>query len=121
MAIYILNDINLIDTIRSRLKALRANGESIPKKLNRPMIESVSNQLGTEWSMIDEFVHQRVVVQKAGFSAKSKLVAKSTNFGQCCFFDTETTGLSNGAGTIIFLFGLGSIIDDQFIVRQIFL
>lgn len=37
------------------------------------------------------------------------------------FFDTETTGLSGGAGTRIFLAGLGFFEDDQFVVRQYFL
>src|SRR4051794_29309130 len=34
------------------------------------------------------------------------------------FFDTETTGLSGGAGTYAFLVGLGSIEQDRVIVRQ---
>lgn len=34
------------------------------------------------------------------------------------FIDTETTGLSGGAGTVAFLVGCGFIEDDRFIVRQ---
>ncbi len=34
------------------------------------------------------------------------------------FLDTETTGLSGGAGTVAFLVGLGSIDRDRFTVRQ---
>lgn len=37
------------------------------------------------------------------------------------FFDTETTGLGVGAGTYVFLVGLGSFNDDQFVIRQYFL
>ena len=37
------------------------------------------------------------------------------------FYDTETTGLSGGAGSHIFLFGLGRIEKDLFVVRQLFL
>lgn len=34
------------------------------------------------------------------------------------FFDTETTGLSGGTGTVAFLVGVGRIIDDKFVVKQ---
>ena len=37
------------------------------------------------------------------------------------FLDTETTGLSGGAGTFAFLIGLGYFTDDQFCVRQYFM
>lgn len=37
---------------------------------------------------------------------------------RCLFLDTETTGLSGGAGTVAFLVGLGWIEGDQFVVRQ---
>lgn len=37
------------------------------------------------------------------------------------FLDTETTGLAGGAGTYVFLVGLGLFEGDEFVVRQIFL
>jgi len=37
------------------------------------------------------------------------------------FLDTETTGLSGGAGTFVFLVGLGYFTEDQFCVRQYFM
>lgn len=37
------------------------------------------------------------------------------------FFDTETTGLSSGAGTVIFLAGAGYFENDRFILKQFFL
>ena len=37
------------------------------------------------------------------------------------FFDTETTGLSGGAGTLAFLCGLGWVEGDSFVVEQLFL
>ncbi|HEX6473834.1 MAG TPA: hypothetical protein VF114_01945, partial [Candidatus Limnocylindria bacterium] len=33
------------------------------------------------------------------------------------YFDTETTGLSTGAGTVIFLAGVGHVTDDALVVR----
>jgi uncharacterized protein YprB with RNaseH-like and TPR domain len=38
-----------------------------------------------------------------------------------CFLDTETTGLSGGAGTMAFIVGLGFFGDDGFRLRQYFL
>lgn len=35
-----------------------------------------------------------------------------------CFLDTETTGLSHGAGTVAFLTGIGYFTGDAFVVRQ---
>lgn len=43
------------------------------------------------------------------------------DWGQVCFFDTETTGLGSAAGNFIFLFGLGYFAEDEFVVRQYFL
>ncbi|MFW6148414.1 MAG: ribonuclease H-like domain-containing protein [Atribacterota bacterium] len=40
---------------------------------------------------------------------------------QALFFDTETTGLAGGAGTYIFLMGLGYFTRDSFCVRQYFM
>ena len=38
--------------------------------------------------------------------------------GRAVFLDTETTGLSGGAGTVAFLVGLGRIENGRFVVRQ---
>jgi len=43
------------------------------------------------------------------------------SFRQLLFLDTETTGLSGGAGTIAFLVGIGYFDDSCFTVRQYFL
>lgn len=38
--------------------------------------------------------------------------------GQFCFFDTETSGLSGGSGTVAFLLGMGRVIGDELVIRQ---
>ena len=48
-----------------------------------------------------------------------KLAAAS--FGQMAFLDTETTGLAGGAGTLVFLVGIGTFEGDAFRLRQYFL
>ncbi|MFN7589612.1 MAG: ribonuclease H-like domain-containing protein [Planctomycetota bacterium] len=40
---------------------------------------------------------------------------------QCLFLDTETTGLSGGAGTIVFAYGLGFVRGAELVVEQLFL
>ncbi len=37
---------------------------------------------------------------------------------RCLFLDTETTGLSRGAGTIAFMIGLGYVRDGAFLIQQ---
>ncbi len=43
------------------------------------------------------------------------------NLHRSIFFDTETTGLTGGTGTYIFLTGLGYFENDKFIIKQFFL
>lgn len=40
---------------------------------------------------------------------------------RCLFLDTETTGLSGGAGTIVFMVGMGFFTEDAFVLEQTFL
>ncbi len=42
------------------------------------------------------------------------------DFRQVVFIDTETSGLAGGAGTIVFLTGVGQFEGDQYVVRQYF-
>lgn len=37
------------------------------------------------------------------------------------FLDTETTGLAGGAGTLVFLVGIGTFTEEDFVLRQFFL
>jgi uncharacterized protein YprB with RNaseH-like and TPR domain len=45
----------------------------------------------------------------------------SASLRDCLFLDTETTGLFGGAGTTVFLTGLGFLDGDGFVVEQAFL
>jgi len=46
---------------------------------------------------------------------------KGIDINKTVFLDTETTGLAGGAGTYIFLVGIGYFDGDQFCVRQYFM
>jgi uncharacterized protein YprB with RNaseH-like and TPR domain len=58
-------------------------------------------------------------LQHAAFS--SRLLGRSVRPEDLCFMDTETTGLSGGAGTSVFLTGSGSLDAGGVIVRQLLL
>ena len=42
------------------------------------------------------------------------------DFRKAAFIDTETSGLAGGTGTIVFLTGVGTFEDNQYVVRQYF-
>jgi len=54
---------------------------------------------------------------RVAFVAKDDAV-KALELGKTLFLDTETTGLAGGAGTYVFLAGVGFVQADQVIVRQ---
>jgi uncharacterized protein YprB with RNaseH-like and TPR domain len=51
----------------------------------------------------------------------AKLPELAAGPGDCLFLDTETTGLSGGAGTVVFLCGLGFFERDVLVLEQVFL
>lgn len=55
------------------------------------------------------------------YVSKSEASVGDVRLNQALFFDTETTGLAGGAGTYIFLMGLGYFTKDGFCVRQYFM
>lgn len=48
-------------------------------------------------------------------------VPETLDHREILFLDTETTGLSGGTGTFVFMVGLGFFDDDRFVVRQYFM
>ena len=61
------------------------------------------------------------VVVERRVTLPAATVAKLVDLPPGCYFDTETTGLSTGAGTVVFLAGLGHVEGDQLVVRQLLL
>ena len=60
-----------------------------------------------------------VVERRVGLPAAT--VANLIGLRSASYFDTETTGLSTGAGTVVFLAGLGHLVGSQLVVRQLLL
>jgi uncharacterized protein YprB with RNaseH-like and TPR domain len=61
------------------------------------------------------------VVVERRVALPAATVANLVDLPPACYFDTETTGLSTGAGTVVFLAGLGRLDADHLVVRQLLL
>ena len=69
-----------------------------------------------------EPIHQYLTLQGHDF----KLIAKDPTLANAdpqtfYFLDTETTGLAGGAGTYVFLIGIGKFSDKSFVIKQYFM
>lgn len=88
--------------------------------------EVVTNELGGFWRRECVFRAEGLQEDPRALSAKDLTALGSDeslagfDSGQLLFLDTETTGLSGGAGTMAFLIGVGWRDGDRFIVRQYF-
>ena len=99
-------------SLRDKLKATAAPKPAAPKKA------------APQDCMIQEV---RVPLEKftlpESISGGSLTMMQGKDFSDCrrediCFLDTETTGLSHGAGTVAFLVGVGFFDETGFTVRQ---
>ncbi len=61
------------------------------------------------------------VVVERRVALPAATVASLAGLPLACYFDTETTGLSTGAGTVVFLAGLGHLEGNGLVVRQLLL
>jgi uncharacterized protein len=61
------------------------------------------------------------VVVERRVALPAATVANLAGLPSACYFDTETTGLSTGAGTVVFLAGLGHLEGGRLVVRQLLL
>lgn len=73
-------------------------------------------------------LHGRIPLDAARHFDRERLavIAKSPSFSElqpeeCLFLDTETTGLSGGAGTVVFAYGIAFFERDEFVFEQLFL
>ena len=68
-------------------------------------------------------LHGRIALGRARHFDQERLakIAKSPSFSaltpsECLFLDTETTGLSGGAGTMVFAYGLAFFDEDELVL-----
>jgi uncharacterized protein YprB with RNaseH-like and TPR domain len=76
------------------------------------------------WERTGELTYRRLTRfdnPLAGQEICEHLLPRGLSAGDLLFFDTETTGLSGGAGTVVFLVALGRLAGDGLEVEQFFL
>ena len=91
----------------------------------RPLVKGRSFLEKGGWVRTGEAVYQRrleIPLESHSDLPISRLLVPGTyDRGDLLFYDTETTGLSAGAGTIIFLFGLATLVEGGIVCEQFFL
>jgi len=116
------------DSLQARLKLLREAMRRRGFEESRPLPEpqrAGSAETGLEgWERIGELTYARTLrfaSPLAGPELSPLLMPPGLSPGDLVFLDTETTGLSGGAGTLVFLIGLGRLEGPELAVRQVFL
>ncbi len=134
--------------LRARLRSLRAITNNRPSYASLPVPPPVSGTAQPLETLIPGDLHETprgvsYVIRKLHPAehphgrgilngwlgqnlAGAALFARDERLAQieprrCLFLDTETTGLNAGAGTLVFLVGVGMFTDEGFEVRQYFL
>lgn len=133
------NKQNLQNSIRNRFASLGvqlgAEGISSQKKKNEFLIESVvdgqieKNQFGTFFSIQTTYPvgtlygNQTLEINMMPESIYLTLTPASNEYhpSDFIFIDTETSGLSGGVGTWVFMIGVVRQIGDSFIAKQFFM
>ena len=76
------------------------------------------------WERAGDYTFMRVIEEPGLLGPRFASLLTSIGDAEAsrlCFMDTETTGLSTGAGAMVFLFGIGVPDGDRLSIRQIFL
>lgn len=96
-----------------------------------PQGEEIEGELGTYW--VRRLVYELTDLHgdrpldgphRADWNRIGELAKQpelETSPADCLFLDTETTGLSGGAGTVVFMCGLGFFEAGRLVVEQVFL
>ncbi|MBN1797925.1 MAG: ribonuclease H-like domain-containing protein [Spirochaetales bacterium] len=101
---------------------------SLPGKARQPdknKPDRVDSLKLAGWKQLHEFVYSRSLTLPNPYKdlRPEPLFFEKTHKirSELCFYDTETTGLSGGAGNVVFLLGLGRIKNDHLLFEQYFL
>jgi tetratricopeptide (TPR) repeat protein len=98
------------------IRAVRGRAPTVPRLPDRA--DGLARWLGAELRVADV---GRVVLVERTVALPPDLALALAELPHACYFDTETTGLSTGAGTVIFLAALGWLDGGQLRVRQFLL
>jgi hypothetical protein len=110
-----------VRTLADRLAAVRAERPGVsaePRAAVDDRSEMLARWFGARLAV--EAGGAAVVVERA-IPLPSGAADLLSGLESACYFDTETTGLSTGAGTVVFLAGMGRLEGDRLVVRQLLL
>ena len=95
-----------------RAKLAQVSGTGTAHKADKPQMQPMTYV--EHATVADERLHDLCpdALARLGFEGEWP------GIGRALFLDTETTGLSRGAGTIAFMIGLGYVRDGAFIIEQ---
>lgn len=121
-----------VEDLRAMLQRRLSERRASQRPVELPPGEEVQNDAGICWHRILRYPfdheHGRQALAPALRLDGTRLstLAKNESFAaldprRCLFLDTETTGLSGGAGTVVFVVGLGWFETDAFVLEQFFL
>lgn len=100
----------MASSLRAKLNAIKTTQSTAPKPVARPggLVRCVSRV------PLNEAIYELsgVGLRRMGWTGGRFDVTR------CLFMDTETTGLSGGAGTVAFLVGAGYTDGDGFVIEQ---
>jgi len=110
--------------LHARLKRLKRYQPSDRQRqdLEKPTQKKLLPGVLAEWTPVAPLVFTRRtrvdVPGPMGVGLESRLLGRRVAFRELCFMDTETTGLSGGAGTTVFLVGSAHYRDGVVTVQQ---
>lgn len=108
-------------TLADRLADLRADhAPSAPVRPRPPedRAASLARWFGARLAVVSGGA---AVLVERSVSLDPRVYAALGGLAPATYFDTETTGLSTGAGTMVFLAGLGHVSGERLVVRQLLL
>ncbi len=106
-------------TLAERLASVRSEWSAVPPRPPVPdRAETLARWFGARLSVAHGAT---AVLVERSVPLPPESAAALAERAPATYFDTETTGLSTGAGTVIFLAGLGHLVGDRLVVRQLLL
>ncbi len=110
-------------TLAERLAAVRGERQAQPLQRPRhPALHDRSAQLASWFgARLGTAAGGAAVILERSVALPDEVVRRLAMIPDGTYFDTETTGLSTGAGTVIFLAGIGRVEDGRFVSRQFLL
>ncbi|HEY4767376.1 MAG TPA: ribonuclease H-like domain-containing protein [Candidatus Limnocylindria bacterium] len=101
-----------------RLAVVRAERASAPRSQPPPVADRAQALARWFGARLSTCPGGAAVLVERAVSLPPAVAAALAPLADGCYFDTETTGLSTGAGTVVFLAGLGRVQGERIVVRQ---